>query len=391
MVLPGVGQSAATEFRAKSAATLSWATATQRGATIFDSPMTRAAKALVAVSALFAVLLNGACSNSPDPLEAVEYDVPHKFIGKDGKAARDLSGIACAPGQSVRHCLVIDDEGDSAQWATLEGTSFVAGEPMPLIGESDGDVTFGTRPEVDCPSGDGAFGELDGEGVAFAAPYYYVVGSHGCSRKKGEFRASSFILARLSDGQQGRVETTFRLTDVLRHATIVNAYFGKNLDGDNGLNIEGLAVQGDQLIVGLRAPSIDGRAFLVRMEIGPLFAKGDGPAASATTIPIAVAEGAGIRDLTKLADGRLLLLLGPAQDQELPYSLARVELPSSPDPNVPIKVHTLAELPEIADDDTIGKAEAVVVLSETDAELEVLVLFDGLKDGAPRKFRVLLH
>jgi hypothetical protein len=58
---------------------------------------------------------------------------------------------------------------------------------------------------------------------------------------------------------------------------------------------------------------------------------------------------------------------------------------------VPIKVETLAELPEIAVDGTIGKAEAVVVLNETAAELEVLVLFDGLKNGAPRKFRVLLH
>ena len=164
------------------------------GAIIVDSPMTRVAKALAAASALFAVLANGACSNSTVPLEAVEYDVPHKFIGKDGKAARDLSGIACAPGQAVRHCLVVDDEGDSAQWATLDGTSFAAGDAVPLVGESDGDVTFGARPEVACPIRDGAFGELDGEAVAFAAPYYYVVGSHGCSRKKGEFRASSFIL-----------------------------------------------------------------------------------------------------------------------------------------------------------------------------------------------------
>ncbi len=169
------------------------------------------------------------------------------------------------------------------------------------------------------------------EAVAFAAPYYYVVGSHGCSRKKGEFRASSFILARLSNEQQGSVETTFRLTDVLRHASTVSAYFGKDLDDENGLNIEGLAVQGDQLIVGLRGPSIDGRAFLVRTDIGPLFAKGDGPGApSSTTIPIAVPEGTGIRDLTTLPDGRLLLLLGPAQDQGLPYTLARIELPFQP-------------------------------------------------------------
>jgi hypothetical protein len=362
------------------------------GATIVDSPMTRIAKALAAASALFAVLANGACSNATVPLQAVEYDVPHKFIGKNGKAARDLSGIACAPGQGVRHCLVVDDEGDSAQRATLDGTSFAAGDPVPLVGESEGDVTFGTLLEVGCPNGDGKFGELDGEAVAFAAPYYYVVGSHGCSRKKGEFRASSFILARLSNEQQGSVETTFRLADVLRHASTVSTYFGKDLDSENGLNIEGLAVSGDQLIIGLRGPSIDGRAFLVRTDIDPLFAKGDGPGApSSTPIPISVPEGTGVRDLTTLADGRLLLLLGPAQEQGLPYRLARIELPSSPDFDVPIKVETLAELPESAVDDTVGKAEAIVVLNETAAELELLVLFDGLKNGAPRKFRILLH
>ena len=54
--------------------------------------MTRVVKALAAASALFVVLANGACSNSTVPQEGVEYDVPHKFIGKDGKAARDLSG-----------------------------------------------------------------------------------------------------------------------------------------------------------------------------------------------------------------------------------------------------------------------------------------------------------
>jgi len=354
--------------------------------------MTQVAKSLVVYSALFALLLNGACTNSADPLQAVEYDVPHKFVGKEGKTARDLSGIACAPDQSARHCLVVDDEGDSAQWATLDGTSLVAGDSVPLVGESEADVTFGMRPEVGCPNGDGKFGELDGEAVAFAAPYYYVVGSHGCSRKKGEFRASSFILARLTDGPQERVETTFRLTEVLRHAGTVSAYLGKDLDGENGLNIEGLAVQGEQLIIGLRGPSIDGRAFLVRTDIAPLFAKGDGLGApSSTTIPIAVPDGTGIRDLTTLPNGRLLLLLGPAQDQGLSYTLASVEPRSRPDLHEPIKVEILAELPEIAVDDTVGKAEAIVVLNETAAQLDVLVLFDGLKNGAPRKFRILLH
>ena len=347
---------------------------------------------MAAVSALFVVLVNAACSNSTVPLEAVEYDVPHKFIGKDGKAARDLSGIACAPGQTVRHCLVIDDEGDSAQWATLDGTSFVAGDPMPLVGESDGDVTFGTRPEVNCPNGDGAFGELDGEAVAFAAPYYYVVGSHGCSRKKGEFRASSFILARLSDEQQGRskrlsVSRTCCATPAPSAPTLARISMGTTVStskvSPSMVTNSSSACVAHPLTAG---PSSCGRrsARCSRRVTDPA-------RRPPRRFPIAVPQGTGIRDLTTLADGRLLLLLGPAQEQGLPYSLARIELPSSPDIDVPIKVETLAELPEIAVDGTIGKAEAVVVLNETAAELEVLVLFDGLKNGDPRKFRILLH
>ena len=356
---------------------------------MLDSSLTRV---VLAASVLFVVLVNGARSISAEPLEVVEYNVVHKFIGKGGEAARDLSGIACAPGDSARRCLVIDDEGDSAQWATLDGTSLIAEDQIPLIGESEDDVTFGTSPDVECANGEVAFGDLDGEAVAFAAPYFYVVGSHGCSRKNGEYSASAFALARLSTAQQDGVETTFRLTDVLRHASTVSAFFGKDLNSENGLNIEGLAVQGNQLVIGLRAPSIQGVAFLVRTDIGPLFAEGHDPELpSSKTFPIAVPEGTGIRDLTTLPDGRLLLLLGPAQEQALPYSLARIELPSSADFEVPLKVETLAELPEIAVDGKVGKAEALMVLNETASELDVFVLFDSLKNGAPREFRITLH
>jgi len=38
-------------------------------------------------------------------------------------------------------------------------------------------------------------------------------------------------------------------------ATPALPYFGEDLDGESGLNIEGLAVRGDQLIIGLRGPS----------------------------------------------------------------------------------------------------------------------------------------
>lgn len=87
--------------------------------------------------------------------------------------------------------------------------------------------------------------------MAYAAPYFYVVGSHGCSRGKAKFKLSTFVLARIRVDANGEpagpdaVETTYRLGDALGLAETVSAYYTQDLqtdDGDatpNGLNIEG--------------------------------------------------------------------------------------------------------------------------------------------------------
>jgi hypothetical protein len=342
-------------------------------------------------TALILASFSGPSQALAEPLrQTLKYDVPRNFAGKAGKAARDLSGIACAPSAGVRNCLVVNDEGGSAQWATIDGTDFVAGDEMPLVGDDIDDTILGAKPDVDCPDGEGDFGEFDGEAVAFADPYYYIAGSHGCSRHKAQFRPSSFILARVKAIGDADVLTSFRLAEVLHHAERVGAFFGKDLS-DNGLNIEGIAIQHGKLIAGLRAPSLDGVAFLVRADLASLFEQGDSvKAPRAETIPIAVPKGAGIRDLTTLPDGRLLILLGPAQEQELPYSLIAVDLAAVVDPNVILQGKKLGELPEVTTGDTAGKAEAIAVLASTADQVELVVLFDGLKNGAPRKYSLAI-
>ena len=340
---------------------------------------------------LLLTLAFGLAQACAEELDATVYEVPQKFAGKDGRAAKDLSGIACSPSGDALRCLVVNDESTSAQWATIDGTSLVAGEEVALIGEDIDETILGAKPRVDCANGEGEYGELDGEAMTFAPPYFYVVGSHGCSRAQAEFRPSSFILARVSTTGDEDVMTTFRLTDVLRRAEGVGSFFGKRLDNENGLNIEGLAVRDGNLIAGLRAPSIDGKAFLVRTDIAALFAPGHAPgSASPQVFQVAVPAGSGIRDLATLSDGRLLLLLGPAQEQGVPYSLMRIELPAAGNPNVTIHGDDLGELPEVSIGDNVGKAEGIAVLSSTPTELEVLVLFDGLKNGAPRAYRIAL-
>ena len=339
----------------------------------------------------------------------ITLEVNGEFQGKKpGKSAKDLSGVACMPPRADGSalCLFVNDENRYAQFGVLQNGEITPGELLPLIGEEPSEATLGTPPQTQCPVNNGEFAEFDGEGVAYAEPHFYVVGSHGCSRKGGEFRLSSFMVARIRVNAEGRpagpdgkalavrqwqdaVETTYRLSDYLAKADKAGAFFGKSLDeAENGLNIEGLAVDGDRLLVGLRAPALSDAAYLVAADIADLFRSGKAPAkGKPEVIPLKLGKNVGIRDLSSLPDGRLLVLAGPAQGQPLPYQLFLVEPGKKTG-----KPKLLAELEpmESEDEDDTVKAEAITVLSADSRELRVLILFDGIANGAPREMRVPL-
>jgi hypothetical protein len=260
-----------------------------------------------------------------------------------------------------------------------------------LIGKKPSDATLGKEPqEAHCSEGKAKFKDLDGEAVAFAGSYFYIAGSHGCSRHSNKFRTSSFILARVQVDEQGRpgaVDTTYRLADVLSTASPVGPFFGKNLNGANGLNVEGIAVAGEQLIVGLRAPVIQERAFLLAIDLAHLFSRASPPPPShARPIPIPLGRNVGVRDLAPLSEHRLLLLAGPAQEQEdVPYSFFLVDLRS------PETTKYLATIRDVVEGGAPAKAEGVVVLDSAADSVRVLVVFDGAPGGGPREYRVPLR
>ena len=200
-----------------------------------------------------------------------------------------------------------------------------------------------------------------------------------------EFVLSSFILARLKADENGAriVETTYRLGDALRTAPKIGPFFGKHLIQEDGLNIEGLAVVGDKLFAGLRAPTIEGAAYLVGVKVSALFAPGHEPLrGEPEIIPIALGCNVGVRDMAAMPDGRLLVLAGPAQEQwHIPFSLFTVE----PRPGGAVK--QIAVLEDVFDRKKRAKAEAVTVLGVK--PLRVLIFFDGPKNGAPREYVVL--
>ena len=312
----------------------------------------------------------------------------------EDEPAVDVSGIACLPlASGSRTCVVINDEDRSARFATIKDGSFAGGDRIPLIGKKSSKTTVGKAPSrLDCSGGTASFKDLDGEAVTYSAPFVYIVGSHGCERKKAKFRASSFIVARVRLDPSGKVadpddvETTYRLSDVLTLGKF-GKFFGKDLGKKtDGLNIEGAAAIGTKLYVGLRAPSIDGKAGIAEASIDALFAPGKAPLSDAvppTEVPLGT--DLGICDLAALPDGRLLVLSGPVQEQELPFGLFLV------DPQAPSKAAYLATFEDVMEDGKRTKAEALLFLAQGADAVRIIVMFDGAPSGGPREYRVPLQ
>ncbi|WP_336487496.1 DUF3616 domain-containing protein [Methylobacterium nigriterrae] len=311
--------------------------------------------------------------------------------GKDGlEPAHDVSGIACLPpdGQGRRSCLVVNDQDTYAQLATLDGERLQGGDLVFLVDKDRKRAIRGRKPKrLGCSRGKGGFRDLDGEGVAYAAPYFYVVGSHGCARKDRTAVRSAFVLARLRvdpDGVPpsndfGSVEATWRLNEILRRDPVVGPHYGRDLDKQqDGLNIEGVAAIGDRLFFGLRAPSIGGKAFVLAVRADELFAPGDAVSgATGERIALDLGEGVGIRDLAALDDGRLLVLSGPTlQQPDIPFRVYAAE--AKPQGRLEL-LTALKDVPTGRDE----RAKAEGILPLDGQARRFLVLFDGLRNGGP--------
>jgi Protein of unknown function (DUF3616) len=324
------------------------------------------------------------------------YQIIQPFTDDEGNVATNISGLACMPpvaAQSI--CLVIDDQGRFAQIAFVGNGRMAAGARLPLISRKPSKDTVG-QPSVEthCSVGKRKFRDLDGEAVAYAAPFFYVVGSHGCSRHSNKLRSSSFILARVPDARvadpsatatsdPSNVETSFRLSEAFTAAPPIKPYFTQDLISANGVNVEGLAVVGGKLFAGLRAPTLDGKGFIAAIDVHGLFdERASINQGDVRVIPVAMGVGRGIRDLARLNDGQLLILSGPAQGAPVPFEIHVLDINAE----TTTLLGTLGELPDAAG----AKAEAISVLSRHGNVVDILVMFDGLPSGGPREYKVIV-
>jgi hypothetical protein len=350
-------------------------------------------RSVLAVLALLATTIP--CAVRATSMKSSVMEIVAPLTDDDGQQSNDISGANCLePQGDKRVCLVIDDQGRLAQAATVEKSALTGRAKIKLIGKGGPPVDIvGKEPTVDmCSRKNEKFKDLDGEAVARDEKNFYVAGSHGCSRNSNKFRASSFILARIPNDvviraaasdpktvdEKGPIASSYRLSEALLAAPTVKAFFAQDLMTKNGLNIEGLAVVGGKLYAGLRAPVIGKKAYLVAVDVDLLFDAAR-PIAEADVREIDLdLGGRGVRDLAVFSDGRLLALSGPAQSGDLSFALYSVELTS--------KTATL--IAELVDVPEGAKAEAVQILAQDPATLDLLVLFDSAKSGAPRRYLI---
>ena len=264
--------------------------------------------------------------------------------------------------------------------------------------------------------------EIDIEGIAYSDYYLWFVGSHSLKRKsykpekspaenlkrlrKIERQENRYTLGRiplvngqlypfcshpknpditLTAAQLKRHKTGNELTKQLEHDRYLGDFLKANIPGkDNGFDIEGLAFNGDRLLIGLRGPVLRGWAVLLELQLvedkpGILKLKKIGSKQQPYIRHFLNLNGLGIRDLCPWNDTLLVLagptmtLDGPLQVLSIPFADLKTEQ-SLHHPSLAL------ELPEAKGG---NRAEGLTLL-ESSAE-EILVVYDAPTSPRLRK------
>ncbi|WP_167378024.1 DUF3616 domain-containing protein [Rhizobium gallicum] len=294
----------------------------------------------------------------------------------------------------TNHCFAVNDEKKYAQFFDIDGRKIEPKEVIRLLPDTvDG---------VDMK-------EIDAEGVAYAPAaeangisYFYITGSHGRSRN-GSLRPSVFFLFRVpvstvtgrpefafSEGEPSpNVERTALLRETIKSRPELADRAEQPLD-QNGVTIEGLAMEGDSLLFGFRSPCHTANAYIMRVPVHELF-KDAVP--SGTVEKLALGADVGVRDLAAVKGG-VMILAGRSQD-DVAVSHANCGQPIETEEGPPApsvwfwdgknEPHPLGMLPGVGPGD---KAETLMLLDESESEYRALIMFDGAENGEPIEFLI---
>ena len=319
-----------------------------------------------------ALLFSAAASSQPTVApNGPAWKVKPAFEKTD-KVREAISGAACALTLPPT-CLAVNDEKSYAQFFAIKGRKIVPHRLIRLVPD-------GTEP-----------GELDIEGVAYDRGFFYVTGSHGAPRNPGAaIDPSRFFIFRFRVNERtGKprfrfgdevVDTTAIVkTNALREVIKATAEIGPFAEkplGQNGANIEGMAVRDDRIYLGFRGPSVDGRAFILAVNTNGVFGN---EAMKEKVHPIRLGPATGIRDLAVLRKTPgMLVLAGPVGESGV-YSVHYWDGQST-------ETKPLANLGGVPAD---GKPETLLVLSENNAKYyRVLVLIESIANGNPLEYLI---
>jgi hypothetical protein len=323
-------------------------------------------------------LWNSACSQETPEASPWGITVGNEPIVTEGSFAvgAEMSGIASLNGTDA---LLVSNETRVAQ--------------LGILARSPWRLTAGREIPLKPPLGDA---ECDFEAVAADASsgFYYVLGSHAVAKKKAKPRPEQQALFRLPSAGEEKVPDPTKTDDIqsvnltpwLTKIPEIAPAIGKPLQR-NGLNLEGLAAKEGKLWIGFRAPHLDGKTPVLEVAAYPLFTQPLEAWPSGKLYLLPLGKGLGIRDLAPLQDGFLLLAgqAGSEASNDFP-------IPENYDgdgtftlfhwrPEAPKPLVRVGNLPVVK-----GKAEGLLILSESATSIEIIVLYDGGYNGAPKRF-----
>jgi hypothetical protein len=317
------------------------------------------------------------------PTEGINWTVQPAF-GQGGEGRDNVSGATCVtiPLVARTPCVVVNDSTNFAQIFSVVGTTIRPGSVVGI-----------TSPP---PPGTLAFNP-NIEGAGHDDRFFYVVSSRGRAVSLGQ-PDTSFLVARFafdagtppappppvpfaSGATVGGIQISDRIRTALAAGIPVPGLVGQQLDRTNA-EIEGLAVRERQvrpvpermLHLGLRAPVLGGKAFIVSALVDNVFAASG--ALNPTVTALALGNTIGIRDLAAVSDG-LLILAGPGRGLTERASLFHWN-----DTTGQLKQLGIIAQPANRD------AEALVVLDEDPEFFRFLLMFDGVQNGGPVEYFV---
>jgi hypothetical protein len=242
-------------------------------------------------------------------------------------------------------------------------------------------------------------GELDIEGIAVDGNFIYVIGSHSFTRNKTRSKKSvkrnrkTFNQGKIEDepsrdwlhrievNQQVQpvAEMSISLRDVISDQEALEA-FSEIPSKENGVDIEGIAVDDGWVYVGFRGP-------VFRDNYVPVLKfKFDQHEESAKLLFVKL-DGGGIRDMAKVQDG-FLIVSGPVGDAPGPYQVYHWNgLDMVPGEDRADTKNYIKKLGNI--DISKGKAEGILALevergADDDCQYKFMIIFDGITNGNPK-------